>query len=149
MIWPMRRFLTGRLMAWIAIVAMLFNTLAPSVSHAVVAAQVAQATLGSGWTEVCTDRGTLWIQTAADGTVITESKTPPPASSEHAKQHFNDCAYCLPHAGSFGLLPLQHSTGAVLAQQSSALPVLYRNPLGHRAAWQRPALRAPPVSPAV
>ena len=62
---------------------MLMNALAPSVSHAMAMKQSMPAT----W-EICT------VDSPAAATHAT-----------HRADAMADCGYCLPHGGSFGLLP--------------------------------------------
>lgn len=61
---------------------MLMNALAPSISHAMAAKQSVPAT----W-EICT----------VDGAATTHAT--------HQADAMADCGYCLPHGGSFALMP--------------------------------------------
>jgi hypothetical protein len=77
--------------AWMAVVAVLLNALAPWVFHA-------QASARDGtWLELCTADGIEHIR-VADGQV-TKKGTP---VTDVAAVH---CPYCIPHGASFGLVP--------------------------------------------
>jgi hypothetical protein len=66
---------------WIACLAILVNALAPSISHAVAFIQ---------------DQPSAWRICRVDGAA---------GQQKPAKMAMDDCAYCAPHAGSFGLPP--------------------------------------------
>lgn len=78
-----------RLTHWIASLAILLASLAPSLSQALASAS------GTSWIAVCTTQGSKWIQSAADG-----SERAP--GSVHVVDH---CPYCSLHAPTLGLPP--------------------------------------------
>src|SRR5207244_4467623 len=96
---------TRQLTLWIACFAILLNALAPSISHALAAVRGDAAT----W-EICRADGTAIAVPDQAGLVVV-GKTVSVAkklfstdgqSRMGAMEH---CAYCLPHAGTFALLP--------------------------------------------
>ncbi len=117
-----------RLTTWIAALAILLASLAPSLSHA-----VASAT-GTNWIEVCTTQGSKWIAAGED------SSERAPASA-HVLEH---CPYCSLHAPDLALPPANDS-----AQLSARLA--YEFPLAFLAAprtlhaWVSAQPRAPPL----
>ncbi|HZV98720.1 MAG TPA: DUF2946 domain-containing protein [Methylophilaceae bacterium] len=85
----------ARLVSWIAIAAILFSALAPSISHAFAIKNVPQTL----WQELCTAQGTKLIKpTAADG----QQQAP---VQNQLGIHFEHCPYCFSHAGSVGVMP--------------------------------------------
>ncbi|WP_028103947.1 DUF2946 domain-containing protein [Pseudoduganella violaceinigra] len=86
---------------WIACFAILMNALAPAISHAV-------NSHARTW-EICLNDGTRVSGAGeldeATFAALTDRSKPRPAMQPMAKMDMEDCAYCLPHAGSFGLPP--------------------------------------------
>lgn len=78
-----------QLTSWIAILAVLVASLAPSVSHAL------GLNKGASWMEVCSAQGSKWQQTDSD-----ESRGAPAAG--HVLEH---CPYCSIHAPALGMPP--------------------------------------------
>jgi hypothetical protein len=84
---------------WIACFAVLMNALAPSISHAMAALHGVPAT----W-EICRADG------AAAGSTTGQPDLAAPGALSKKIGDGNitpmaDCGYCLPHAGSFALMP--------------------------------------------
>jgi len=119
----------GRLAAWIAILAILLNTFAPAVSHAIGAA-------GSGpWTEICSASGSI--------APFAERRTGD-APAKPASAAFQHCPYCASHGASFeappawSMLPAPAEAAPQVA--ASANPVEPARPV-----WRVARSRAPPV----
>lgn len=106
---------------WIAFLAILFSALAPTVSHALAAANPI-ANL-----QMCTADG-------GDGTKA-------PADLKHGMVH---CAFCTIHGGDDGLLSPPAVTLAVLAGRDAYPPLFYTAP-HPLSAWSVANPRAPPV----
>lgn len=120
----MRKPLTPRLLwIWIACCAILMNAVAPSVSHALAFA--------SG-------QPSAWDICRADG-----SGTAPAKPGKPGKIAMSDCAYCVSHAGSFGLPPDRHAGLGLFAVPSSHPFLFYRAP-APLAAWSASQPRGPP-----
>ena len=114
---------------WIALMAILFGALAPTVSHALTANGVA-ATL-----ELCTVNGYKLVKlSGADS-----DKTPDAA--KHGMEH---CAFCTVHGGSHGL-PAAPSTVVALDAGRDTYPALFYKAPRALHAWSSANPRAPPV----
>ena len=124
----------------IAILALLFNALAPSVSWAL--ASVSRSP--SEWTEVCSGSGSRWIKLDDRGRLLAETSQRPVDAP--ASVHGGACSYCLVHAGSFGLPPgaISITLPSALLGEDRALTEAESAPLA-RQAWATPAVRAPPL----
>jgi hypothetical protein len=112
--------------AWIAALAILFNALAPVVSHAR-ASSVTQV-------EICTAMGVAMVAMPADG-------KPDP---DHLLKGMDHCAYCTTHAASFGMPPHPSAMFAVLGGHDVYPPLFYQSP-STLFTWSRAHARAPPV----
>jgi len=118
--------------AWIAALAILFNALAPVVSHAMSLASTRVAQV-----EVCTAMGIEMMPMAsAPGTG--------PSSSDALLKGLMHCAYCTPHAGAFALLPPAPPMLAVLGGHDAYPPLFYRAPRP-LFQWSFAQPRAPPA----
>ncbi|WP_226929634.1 DUF2946 domain-containing protein [Janthinobacterium aquaticum] len=97
-----RRLLHG----WLALLAVLFATLAPSISHALAASSSARSASPPSLIllDICTVDG---LKSADAGSLEHQSGMDPVA---HAFEH---CPYCHTHGGSFALLPSAHQPLAV------------------------------------
>ncbi|KDB50967.1 DUF2946 domain-containing protein (plasmid) [Sphaerotilus natans] len=130
-----------RLISSIAILAVLLNALVPSLSQAFAASHRSSQDRAGGWVEICASNGAVWILQAPDGRVLEQTSTRPddvPGPLHEA------CAYCLTHAGSFGLLPVAGLPG-VSAQAVGAAPFFFFSTFSDdEPGWIRPAPRAPP-----
>ncbi|WP_342618591.1 DUF2946 domain-containing protein [Rhodoferax sp. GW822-FHT02A01] len=127
---------------WIAILAILLNSLMPTVAHAVSGKQSAPR---SGWTEVCTTQGAIWIKVAADESDAAQSPTQP-ANAPQGTMTLVHCPYCLLHAGAPGL-PAVVEHGLVTDRADSRpLPSASHLQIHSQAHWESPAVRAPPLA---
>jgi hypothetical protein len=127
---------------WIAILAILLNSLMPTVAHAVSGKQSAPR---SGWTEVCTTQGAIWIKIAADESATSQNPSQP-ANAPQDAMVLAQCPYCLPHAGAPGL-PVVVEYGLVTdGAHSGPLPPAPRLQIHSQAHWESPAVRAPPLA---
>ena len=102
--------------AWIAALAILFNALAPSVSHAL---SLASASTAPRQVEICTAMGIEMVPMAAE---------PGHASPDALLKGLMHCAYCTPHAGAFALPPPVSPTLAVLGGHDAYPPLFLRAP---------------------
>lgn len=118
-----------RLIAWIALAAMLLAALVPASSKAFAASGE-----GGAWAEVCTAMGMVMLPAAP---ASDEDSGAPGALDRPA------CPYCCPHAGSVALLAVSASFFAAPAFAQPAptfLPALAASALR----WRIDAARAPP-----
>jgi len=135
-----------QIVSTLAILAVLMNALAPTVSQArAMRAGLVQAALSGAWTEVCTAQGSRWVRLNEGGQIVASSAERP-ADAPAAVQRCG-CAYCLAHAASFGLPPPDLSLAlAALPRHGAEKPrALAVWPQRHDL-WAAPAARAPPVS---
>lgn len=114
---------------WIAMLAILFSALAPSISHALAAASSSSDTV-----EICT----------VDGYKLVKAPAPEsgkaPASAKHAMQ---DCGFCSVHGGTHALTGSPSVVLAAGAQRAMYPPLFYT--AAHRLhAWSAANPRAPP-----
>lgn len=122
---------------WIACLAILMNALAPSISHAVSYAQGKPPV----W-EICRADGTrLTIVGDADFARLLGEEKQPPASMAMDE----DCDYCLPHAGSFGLPPSVPSGLGDFGNHRLHPFLFYRAPQP-LAVWPAARPRGPPAT---
>lgn len=129
-----------RLISSIAMLAVLLNALVPSLSQAFAASHRASLDR-AGWVEICASSGAVWILQAPDGRVLEQTSTRP---DDVPGPLHEVCAYCLTHAGSFGLLPVAGLPG-VPAQAVGAAPFfLFSTSSDDKPGWIRPSPRAPP-----
>lgn len=115
--------------AWIASLAVLFNALAPVVSHSLsLSAPFARQV------EVCTAMGVEMLPMSAE----------PDSSSDKFLKGLMHCAWCAPHAGSFALLPPAAFVAAVLGGHDLYPPLFHRAPRP-LFAWSLAQPRGPPA----
>lgn len=113
--------------AWIAALAILFNALAPVVSHSLAAPSERQV-------EICTAMGIEMVPMSAE----------PDSSSDKFLKGLMHCAYCAPHAGSFALPPQAAPVVAVIGGHDFYPPLFHRAP--HPLfAWSQAQPRGPPA----
>lgn len=112
---------------WIAMLAILFGALAPTVSHALAAGQPQDGAL-----MLCTVNGYQMIQPPADG-----GKAPPDAKS---MQH---CAFCSLHGGADALPPAPAVAHAPGAGRAIHPPLFHHAPRAQHV-WSAAQQRAPP-----
>ena len=120
--------------AWLAILAVLFAAMAPSISHALAAP--AAAVPSTLLMQICTVDGVMEM---AD--VGTEQKKSGMDPVVHAFEH---CPYCSTHAGSFALLRGDALNFAVSGGHEVFPPLYYRAP-APLFLWSSGNPRAPPV----
>ena len=117
-----------RLTGWIAVLAILLASLAPSLGHA-----LASGT-GSNWVEICSAQGSKWISAGEDG-----------ADHAPAAAHVLDhCPYCSLHAVSLGLPPVASLTHLPL-RLAHAVPLAFLAAPRTLHAWVSAQPRAPPL----
>jgi hypothetical protein len=121
-----------RLTIWIASFAILLAALAPSISHAVTAAQGSP----NGWMEICTVAGAKLVQ-IHDG-------QPAKSNPGEKSTHFEHCPFCLNHAVSPSLLPTAEFTIPVI-ENSAVFPPLFYQASRPLFAWTAAQPRAPPA----
>jgi uncharacterized SAM-binding protein YcdF (DUF218 family) len=119
-----------RLFSWVALLAILGGALAPAVSHAV------YSQTGKSFLEICTAQGTRLIAVDADADPVT--------GGQHnvVMEH---CPFCVPHAGSLGLLPTAELVFKQPADGSRFYPPLFYTAPRPLFAWASAQPRAPPV----
>jgi len=115
--------------AWIATLAILFNALAPVVSHA-------RAQGGPAQVEICTAMGVAMVSMTDAG------DQPDPG---HLLKNMSHCAYCATHAASFGLPPHAMPLFAVQGGHDVFPPLFYASP-APLFTWSRAHARAPPAA---
>lgn len=118
--------------AWIAALAILFNALAPVVSHSLSPASAALRQV-----EVCTAMGIEMMPMAS-------SSDPAAPSSDTLLKGLMHCAYCAPHAGSFALPPAPTVMVAALGGHDAYPPLFLRAPRP-LFQWSSGQPRAPPA----
>ncbi|HEX5739389.1 MAG TPA: DUF2946 family protein [Hydrogenophaga sp.] len=87
---------TRRFAAWLATLALLLGALAPAVAQGLV-----EARGESGWVQVCSASGMMWVQLDADAT---GGKT---TSGEPMADGAGHCPWCKLGGGASGLPPVQ------------------------------------------
>ncbi|WP_305822562.1 DUF2946 domain-containing protein [Massilia brevitalea] len=117
--------------AWIAALAILFNALAPVVSHS-----LSMASSTARQVEICTAMGIEMVPMADESSS--------PSSSDALLKGFMHCAYCAPHAGAFALLPPAAAMAAVLGGHDAYPPLFYRAPQP-LFGWSSAQPRGPPA----
>ncbi len=112
---------------WIALLAILFSALAPSISHAL-------ANASADAVEVCTVNGYKLVKLAPG------DNNKAPASAKHGMEH---CAFCATHGGS-DAIPTAPAT-VLLADGGRAIyPSLFYAAPQPLHAWSAAHARAPP-----
>ncbi|MEB0139652.1 MULTISPECIES: DUF2946 domain-containing protein [unclassified Undibacterium] len=115
---------------WIACFAMLFNLLAPSLSHAFFAADGK-----ASWVEVCSLKGSKFVSVAQD--------TSGNSGQDNVLHHMEHCAFCASHAGAF-VIPSNSSTlFSVIGGHDLFPPLFYQSP-SPLFSWSEANPRGPP-----
>lgn len=114
---------------WIAMLAILFSALAPSISHALAAANGAGDKM-----EVCTSNGYKLVK----GPDSDNSKAP-----TLAKDSMKHCAFCTTHGGSYALTDAP-SVPLALDAGRDMYPPLFYTATHSLHAWSAASPRAPP-----
>jgi Protein of unknown function (DUF2946) len=117
-----------RLISQIAIVAIIFASLAPSISHAMASAQ-------QPWQQICSAQGTKYLNDATD--------KQPSTPSDSAKHHFEHCPYCANHIGTQVLPSVEFQFFLQKLNAVSAIPQ-YSAPLLHWYVLDNHPAQAPP-----
>lgn len=117
------------LQIWIASLAILFNALAPSISHALSSGP-------SNMMEICSATGTTWI--AAD-------QARPDASKKSPLHHLEHCPFCIAHADTFAL-PLPLTSSFAVAGGHDFFPALFYDAPTPLFSWSAAKPRGPPTS---
>lgn len=141
------RRLPRRLTAWLAALAVLWGSLLPALSHAVVAHTVA----GQGWVEVCTVSGMAWVRQAPDGSVLSVADQPTPGAhpsgptdpSDPASSTMANCGWCATHAPVPGL-PGVPALAVLPATGHVPLPPAFWHAPRLLPVWASAQSRAPP-----
>jgi hypothetical protein len=110
---------------WIAMMAILFSALAPTVSHALA------ASTPYALAEMC----------SIDGVKALADAQKSPAKSMQAMEH---CAYCVTHGGSFALLPPAVAGSAVIGGHDDYPILFYAAPQALHT-WRAANPRGPPA----
>lgn len=129
MLEPVKRRL---LSVWIAMLAILFSALAPTVSHAL-AAQGSFA----GFAEICTVNGVELVSLATG-----ERQKPADNALSHHMEH---CAFCATHGGTFALLPPLPVSFAVVGGHDLFPSLFYLAPTP-LFSWSAAQPRGPPAN---
>lgn len=124
---------TGHFAAWIACLAILMASLAPSISHALAAA----STAGTVWAEICSAAGLKMIE-------VSHGEAADPSAPTTHGLHLEDCPFCLTHANAVGLPPASIPVPLVLSS-SFPLPALFYQSPRPLFVWAAPQSRAPPA----
>lgn len=134
----MRRLATNKVVhIWIAILAILFAALAPSVSHALAASNRAGAANPASLAmQICSVAGLVSMDAMADPAAD--------KSMDPAKHAFEHCPYCATHAGSFALLPGAAVNIALIEGHDLYPPLFYRAPQP-LFSWSAGKPRGPPA----
>ena len=120
-------FISTRLASWIAIAAIVFSALAPTIAHAFPAKNTPQTL----WQELYTAQGTKLIANDTIPGSIGQPGSQIPTRPSHDKMgmHFEHCPYCFSHAGSVGLPPATASFLLIATGQTARLAELYIAPV--------------------
>jgi hypothetical protein len=126
-----------RLSAWLAMLAMVWGALAPTLGQA--AAREALSP-DSGWVEVCSTTGMVWVHLDSGAERTGEH----PGGAGNAMSVMTDCALCLLHGATAGAAPV----GALVLlpfHTQALLPVVPTAP-ALATVWPGALLRAPPLT---
>lgn len=129
-----------RITAWLACLAILLNTLAPTISHAMASAQGE----GTPWAQICSTNGTRFIPLDLSDLSVDSSTSSPQDGTPQSSMAMDHCAYCLTHAGSFAVFtdtPLP----TTFAETSQDYPARFYQSPYRLFVWATASPRAPPV----
>lgn len=121
-----------RFAAWLALIAMVLDALAPAVAQAVVASSDR-----AQWVEVCSASGMIWIQPDADATAAGSSSVPGVGAAM-------SCPWCTLHGGAADLPPAM-VLSAPLPRLTEPPPVFFRA-VTLTGIWVVAQARDPPLS---
>lgn len=115
--------------------AVLGMALAPTVSHALMAASGAQ------WTEICSTSGSRWVPLQAEKGPPGET---PPAAPSNALD-MPHCPLCCHLGGDTGMPPAQPLPAVFLDNAAQLLPALFLHAPRPLFAWAAAQPRGPPA----
>ncbi|NUZ07388.1 DUF2946 domain-containing protein [Piscinibacter koreensis] len=118
----------ARFTSWIAVLAMLLGSLAPSVTYAL------GSSMGASWIEICTTQGSKWIRAGDDG-----SERAP--GSAHPFEH---CPYCSLNTPALGMPPAAIAAHLPL-RLAHEVPQAFLAAPRTLHAWASAQPRAPPL----
>lgn len=121
-----------RLVAWLALLAMLWGALVPTLAQAVVASSD-----GPGWMEVCSTSGVVWVR--VDVAVDASTPEPSPMAADSSA-----CAWCLLQGSAD--VPPNHASTALVTHAPGALPDTLFASIVPLAVWSTAQSRAPPLA---
>ncbi|MEO8417101.1 MAG: DUF2946 domain-containing protein [Methylophilaceae bacterium] len=135
--------MSTRLASWIAIAAMVFSALAPTIAHAIPAKNTPQTL----WQELCTAQGTQLIASDAISGASSQPglHIPTQPAQDKMGMHVEHCPYCFSHAGSIGLPPVTASFVFVATGQRARLAETYIAPVISPHYQSANPSQAPPV----
>jgi hypothetical protein len=93
--------------SWIAILAILLNSLMPLASQAISHSSAKSSIQAGEWKEICASNGLSWVLFSLPGRTEKTSVKPADVSDT---AHFEHCAYCLTNAATFALPPVPEFT---------------------------------------
>lgn len=128
----MRAYFTGKgWTIWMACFAILLNALAPTISHAMALRDASR--VPATW-EICRAPGST-VHSDGKHYLLGVGKfkqdiTPALAlkHADHESMSMADCAYCLPHAGSFAMLPAVPAATGLIAGRALRPYLFYHAP---------------------
>jgi hypothetical protein len=131
-----------RFSAWLACVAILMATLAPTISHAVahgVSASFAVAKPMAGFlAEICETSGGVKRMVVGD-------LQAPSSSTQHDVFHVEHCPFCSSHSGFLGV-PSRATSGLHLPRGHGVAPLLFYRSPRPLPVWAPAQSRAPPLA---
>ncbi|MCC7228350.1 MAG: DUF2946 domain-containing protein [Burkholderiaceae bacterium] len=125
-----RDYLSHRLTAWIATLAILFGAFSPAVGHALAKA----SGLDGQYLAVCTSTGVQYVKLDLDST------DDQPAGIHQVQ---SECAWCFSALHAPGLPGFEHQQDFSLSREPSCQSAYVTGP-GSRASWTPSLARAPP-----
>ncbi len=123
---------------WVASFAIAVNAFAPLLAQAWFQSQAGAAS----WLEVCSTSSFKADALKSSSTISSSDADQAPTKNSMKSAH---CPFCLPHAGSFALLPSATPVVAAL-QQHDAHPELFYSAPRPLFAWTQSQPRAPPAA---
>lgn len=123
-----------RIISWVAIAAVLFAALAPTLSHVFPVKNMPQTL----WQKLCTAQGTKLLASNTQNEPLQDS------APGKVGMHFEHCPYCFTHAGSVGLVFDNNPVIAKTAFSFHFPRLFYQSPYP-LFAWVSSSPRAPPV----
>jgi hypothetical protein len=126
---------------WLAIFAVLVASLAPPISRVVFRQTIPMPE----WIEVCTVEGLQYLPVALIEDEQSPDSQPPKKPGSHSGGHAKHCSFCVTHACSLGLAPVEASLLPFMAAQGHHLPSHAPSAPQARFGWEPNLARAPPV----